>query len=378
MRSRGGDGQFRRPLSPPFPQFLLPTPLCGVGRGQVGAFNRFSRARQFRMKVCGRAEYSRNYYSRHMLHFQQVLVSMINLRLILVVLGAVLLTTPTVIAQARANVGSLRILQLADDNVLTTSRQAFCRENEPMTFSEMVWSFMHINASGYDREKSCFDKQVASLSQGRQMILSVHEAELYWRLGSHERACQQLQSFNARFKIIQLAQRSVAQKDMEATALYLDCFDGLGGGVSHPAAMLYRQLGIYYKARGWSVQAFQAYERAAARYPGIWAEPYIVQSDILWQQNQRDLSIRLLENALARSTDATTTFQLARTLGLRLEEMGQWRSAYCAMQKALQVEAQVPLNNASPGSRLDLRDRVERLKNIIDLDASAKQGLCDD
>lgn len=283
-------------------------------------------------------------------------------------LFALLLTTVMVMLEiadlGRLNAESLRLLRSVDDIFLDLSH-TFCRQDRSMPFVEILRILRSINDRDYALEKSCIEAQIANFSRGRQMILRVHQAELSWRLGAHEYACQQLESLNAKPQIIQLAQRSAHQKDMEITALYLDCFNRSSVGTSHSIAMLYRDLALYYQTQGMSDKVFWAYSQAAKFYPGVWSEPYIVQADMLWQRGQRLETIQLLQDALSRSTTATATFQLARALGLRLEETGQFCAAYCAIQQALQVERGVSLNNAPESWRVDLRQRLARLKDVI-------------
>ena len=304
-----------------------------------------------------------------------VLCSSFSLFLLIGILGVLI-----IIVRAGTNLTSLRVLFLLSADASNSPFQVHCRGNAPMAFSEIVLGLKQMSEQEYALAMPCFQKQIATMPAGRQQLLALQEADLNWRLGFHARACQQLQFLGGRREIIRLAQKSVERKDYEATSLYLDCIDWSLGEVSYSAAMLYRQLGIYYKEQGANADAFDAYEQAGKLYPGIWAEPYIVRSDMLWQLGQQNSAIRLLEEALARSTNATATFQLARALGLRLEEMGQLQLAYCAMQKALQVESSVSFDNAPEAWRLDLRERVMRLEEAISpgQDSNQSQSLCND
>ena len=298
---------------------------------------------------------------------------------LLVFMGiAALFWSPIIITYAENNMVSVRALQSLSADTHSYSPLSFCHQEHSITFPEMVYYLRQIDRSIDNKEMGCLQQTIAHFSKGRREILLLLEADLYWKQGLHEQACKQLQELGVTQKMIQLAQRSATLDDYEAVAIYLNCVDWSQIGSSHPAAMLYRRLGIYYRQQGLNADAFKAYEQAGKLYPGVWAEPYIMQSDFLWQNGQQERALQLLEGALSRSKNATATFQLARALGLRLEEIGRLRSAYCAMQQALRVEDQVPLANASEGWRLDLRKRTKRLESMLSSDAESRRGLCDD
>ncbi|MBK8985792.1 MAG: tetratricopeptide repeat protein [Chloroflexi bacterium] len=283
-----------------------------------------------------------------------------------------------VVGDTKENVADLPALSVLATDVLVKTPISPCYYGLSLTFPEAALMSKQVEYSGNSADITCLQQQLALFPQGRSDILAILQLDAYWESGYHEQACKQIKSPEAIYKAIQLAQQSAVSGDYETTAIYLDCIEWMKRRSSHhSAAMLYRELGIYYQERGMSAEAFRAYKFAGELHPTVWAEPYIAQSDILWHSGQQEMAIQVLESALARSTNATATYQLARALGLRLEEMGLQRPAYCAMRRALQVEGAVALNSAPETWRMDLRQRISRLEDSEIINDRLYPEVCD-
>jgi tetratricopeptide (TPR) repeat protein len=169
--------------------------------------------------------------------------------------------------------------------------------------------------------------------------------------------------------MLALAEKSSTAGDWTAVALYLDCLPRLAPGEAWISpwivAKLYFGLGQHLEEAQAVDAAIAAFDAAASWYPMVWAAPYQAEAQLLWQQGNQEQAIRLLVDAVSRSTEPTASFQLWRQLGLFWTQSDNGVDALCAYQKAAALLDRLPPGNVSDSGRRALMADLNTLQQSV-------------
>jgi tetratricopeptide (TPR) repeat protein len=203
----------------------------------------------------------------------------------------------------------------------------------------------------------------------RAALLTGWRATALWELGRHREICAELAAVGAAPRMLSLAEKSSAADDWTAVAVYLDCLPKLAPGDAWISpwivAKLYFGLGQHLEEAQAVDAAIDAFDAAAFWYPTVWAAPYQAEAQLLWQQGNQEQAVRLLVDAVSRSTDQTASFQLWRQLGLFWAQIDNGLDALCAYQKAAALVDRLPAGNVSDSGRRALMADLDALRESV-------------
>jgi len=200
----------------------------------------------------------------------------------------------------------------------------------------------------------------------RAALLTGWRAEALWALGRHQEVCETLAAAGAAPRMLALAEKSSQADDWSAVAVYLDCLPKLAPGDTWVSpwivAKLYFGLGQHLESNQAAGAAIDAYAAAASWYPTVWAAPYQAEAQLLRQLGNLEPAIRLLVDAVSRSTDPTASYQLWRQLGQFWVQHDNRVDALCAYRKAAAFVDRLPAENLSESDRRALMQDLETLQ----------------
>jgi tetratricopeptide (TPR) repeat protein len=213
------------------------------------------------------------------------------------------------------------------------------------------------------------EKLAACWPPERAALLTGWRATALWELGRHQEVCEELAAAGAAPRMLSLAEKSSAAGDWTAVAVYLDCLPKLAPGDAWVSpwivAKLYFGLAQHLEEAQAVDDAIDAFDAAAYWYPTVWAAPYVAEAELLWQQRNREQAIRLLADAVSRSTDRTASFQLWRQLGLFWTQSNNGVDALCAYQKAAALLDKLPPGNVNDSGRRALVADLNALQQSV-------------